>query len=129
MTLFYQLISDTPQLAQFVSRSCPRQKDEEPDAAHMILNDPHVIFSLFGPFQCGLELRISCRQSDWQLSALAQVCSSSFPHAYISTVEHLYILEKKISRPCWQDDIEKRPMVGAFTYIYCCEESIPMPEI
>jgi hypothetical protein len=44
--------------------------------------------------------------SDWQLSALAQVCSSSFPHAFISTVERLYFVEDGSSRLNWQDDIE-----------------------
>ena len=51
-------------------------------------------------------LGISCRQSDWQLSSVTQVCSSSFPEAYISTVEHLYICEDKYMKPRWEDDIE-----------------------
>jgi hypothetical protein len=50
-----------------------------------------------------LELGISCRQSDWQLSSLAQVCSSSFPQAPM--VECLYI-EPEIWDVHWQDDIE-----------------------
>ena len=106
MTLFHQLIFDTPQLAQFISRNSPRQKSEAPDEAHMTFSDLEVMISLPRPFQYGLRSRISCRQSDWQLSALAQVCSSSFPHACISTVEHLFIVEYEPSRPHWQDDIE-----------------------
>jgi hypothetical protein len=51
-------------------------------------------------------LGISCRQSDWQLSSLAQVCNLSFPEAFIPTAEHLYIYEHKYSQPHWQDDIE-----------------------
>jgi hypothetical protein len=51
-------------------------------------------------------LEILCRQSDWQLSSLAQVCRSSFPQALISAVEHLYILERPRTQPDWQDDIE-----------------------
>jgi hypothetical protein len=53
-------------------------------------------------------LRISCRQSDWQLSSLAQVCSSSFPQVLVptGTVERLDICEMKYDRPRWQDDIE-----------------------
>ena len=51
-----------------------------------------------------LRLAISCRQSDWQLSSLAQVCSSSFPQALISVVESLVILEESGLRPHWQDD-------------------------
>ena len=106
MTLFHQLIFDTPQLAQFITRSSPRQKGAAPDKAFMIFSDSHVMVSLPGPFQYGLESGISCRQSDWQLSALAQVCSSSFPHALIPAVEHLYILENQFSQPRSQDDIE-----------------------
>ena len=106
MTLFHQLIFDTPQLAQFLSRSSPRQKDEAPDEAHMIFSDSDAKVSLFGPFQCGPESRISCRQLDWQLSAIAQVCSSSFSHASISTVEHLHILEDGDLHSRWEDDVE-----------------------
>jgi hypothetical protein len=106
MRLFHQLIFDTPQLAQFISRSSLIQRDEAPDEAHLTFSDSHVIVSLPRSFQLGLGLVISCRQSDWQLSALAQVCSPSFPHAYISTVEHLYIYENQLSQPRWQDDIE-----------------------
>jgi hypothetical protein len=55
-----------------------------------------------------IELTISCRQSDWQLSSLAQVCSSSLPEAFIPKVERLYIYdyENEYDRPRWQDDIE-----------------------
>ena len=52
---------------------------------------------VFGQFR----FAISCRQSDWQLSSLAQVCSSSFPQALISVVESLVILEGGAH---WQDD-------------------------
>ena len=51
MTLFHQLIFDTPQLAQFISRNSPRQKGAAPDKARMIFSDSHVIASLLGPFQ------------------------------------------------------------------------------
>jgi hypothetical protein len=49
-------------------------------------------------------LAISCRQLDWQLSSLAQICSSSFPP--LSTLECLNIYEQPHSRPRWQDDME-----------------------
>jgi len=94
ITFFHQLIFDTPQLAQFVART---PNIQPPVEACITFADRYVEVS--GRF----ELRISCRQSDWQLSSLAQVCSSSFP---ISTVERLYISETKYSRPCWQDDID-----------------------
>ena len=106
MAFFHQLIFDTPQLAQFISRNSRRQKDEAPNEARVIFSDSRVIVSLPEPFSYGLELGISCRYSDWQLSALAQVCSSSFPRSFIPTVEHLYIIEDGSFQPRWQDDIE-----------------------
>jgi hypothetical protein len=91
------------QLAQFISR---RQRDEVYHEARVIFSDSRVIVSLPEPFAFGLKLEISCRQSDWQLSALAQVCSSSIPQPFIPTVERLYIFENGSSQPRWQDDIE-----------------------
>jgi hypothetical protein len=100
ITFFHQLIFDTPHLAQFISRT-PKLKAH--DEAHVIFSDSDVWVTL--PFSRRLELRISCRQSDWQLSSLAQICSSSFPQALISTVEHLYV-QGVFSQPSWQDDME-----------------------
>ena len=62
-------------------------------------------------FHKGFELEVRHKQSDWQLSSLAQVCCSSFPHLFsqvllIRMVEHLHISEIEYNRPCWQDDIE-----------------------
>ena len=106
MAFFHQLIFDTPQLSQFISHSGRRQKDEAHSVARVIFSDSRVTVSLPGRFPFGLSLEISCRQSDWQLSAVAQVCSSSFPQAFIQAVEYLYILEEGPSQLCWQDDIE-----------------------
>src|SRR5712672_4452144 len=51
-----------------------------------------------------LELRIKCRELDWQLSSLAQFCSPSFP--LISTLEELEIRESKLPSSHWKDDME-----------------------
>jgi hypothetical protein len=48
-----------------------------------------------------INLTISCRPSDWQLSSLAQVWSSAL--SPLLTLERLEIREH---RECWQDDIE-----------------------
>ena len=50
-------------------------------------------------------MEISCRQSDWQPSSLAQICSTSFPRTLIPAVEHHYI-HRGAWPPNWQDDIE-----------------------
>jgi hypothetical protein len=103
ITFFHQLIFDTPQLAQFISHT-PNFKAH--DEAQVVFYNRSVWFRL--PPACdngALQLRISCGKSDWQLSSLAQVCSSSFPQALITMVEHLDI---QCGRPSllWEDDIE-----------------------
>jgi hypothetical protein len=53
----------------------------------------------------GLELQASCRESDYQLSSLCQVCSSSFP--LISALDELHIREHdSLSSSHWKDDME-----------------------
>jgi hypothetical protein len=52
-----------------------------------------------------LELRIDCRELDYQLSSLAQVCSPSFP--IIFALENLQIEEHiSLSSSHWKDDME-----------------------
>ena len=102
ITFFHQLIFDTPQLAQFLSRTPKFRAHDEVCVAFNYLS---VWVTLPRTFGGALELEISCRKSDWQLSSLAQVCSSFFPQALISMVEHLYV-ERGYSDVLWQDDIE-----------------------
>ena len=106
ISFFHQLIFDTPQLVRFIDRA---PKFETNDG------ESRVVFSSTGfrvtfpqTFDGTLEIGIICRQTDWQLSSLAQFCNSSFPQALIPTMEHLYILEHDdgSNRPDWQDDIE-----------------------
>ena len=107
ITFFHQLIFDTPQLAQLICRA-PKLKAQ--DGAHVEFTNEDVQVTLpqttsYKTF----ELRISCSQSDWQLSSLAQVCGSSFPQALIHTVKDLYVSENiYIYSPAvpWQDDLE-----------------------
>jgi hypothetical protein len=102
ITLLHQLIFDTPQLSQFISRT-PKFKTHT--EAHMVFSVKDVSITLPQIFHGVLKLAISCSQSDWQLSSLAQVFSSSFLQALISMVEHLYIQSRSF-RLHWQDDIE-----------------------
>jgi hypothetical protein len=103
ITFFHQLILDTSQLTQLISRI---SKFKVHDEARVVFSDWDVRFTLPRTFDGELSLGILCTQSDWQLSSLAQLCSSSFLHALIPSVEHLYILENGFSQLCWQDDIE-----------------------
>jgi hypothetical protein len=103
ITFFHQLIFDTPQLTQFISRT-PKFKAH--DEARVFFDDRHVRVTLPQTFDESLELTISCSQLDWQLSSLAQVCSSSFPQVLIPAVENLYICDGRSSKGLWQGDIE-----------------------
>ena len=111
ITFFLQLIFDTPQLTQFLIRM-PKLKTY--DEAHVMFSDSYATILLPGGDNLGLELGISCRQSDWQLSSLARFCTSSFPQALIPTMEHLYILEDASPQPLWQDDLENNQWVELF---------------
>jgi hypothetical protein len=86
ITFFHQEIFDTPQLTEFINRAPSFNAYNQ---ALVNFFDWDVSVTLPRPFDGALELGIACRQQDWQLSSLTQLCSSSFP--LIPTVEHLYI--------------------------------------
>ena len=48
-------------------------------------------------------MEISCREFNWQVSSLEQVCTSSLP--LLSTLEDLYIYEGDF-KPEWHDNVE-----------------------
>jgi hypothetical protein len=110
ISFFHQLIFDTPQLAQFISRT-PRFKAH--DKAWVFFSNCDVSVTLPQTFNGAVQLEISCGKSDWQLSSLAQVCSSSFPQALIPMVERLYI-QSGYSDVLWQDDIENSQWLELF---------------
>ena len=99
MTFLYQLIFDSPQLIQFIRRT-PNIK--ACDKVCVEFSDSRVLATTFvGAF----ELAISCTQSDWQLSSLAQVFSSGF----FPAVKLLYILDQELNSrntPSSQEDIQ-----------------------
>jgi hypothetical protein len=97
---FNQIIFDTPQLFQFISR---RPTLRAPGKGHIAF-DPWAFFVGF-PSQTSdydvLSVRIPCMASKSQLSSFEQVCTSSLPP--ISTLEDLYIHEDKFWRQRWRD--------------------------
>jgi hypothetical protein len=99
---FHQLIFDTPQLVQFVSRT-PRL--ETYDEARVAFSNVGVEITFQPTVDRGLRLEISCKQQNWQLSSLAQVCGASVPRAFTTAVEHLYICEIAHLQPPWQEEI------------------------
>ena len=108
VTFFHQLIFDTPQLVQFISRT-PKLKSY--DEARVIFSYSRATIALTGRNYMKLQFGISCRRSDWQLSSLAQICASSL----IGLIpEHFYILEDVYSQPLWQDDLENNQWLEFF---------------
>jgi hypothetical protein len=108
ITLFHQLILDTPQLTQFISRTPNFKTPNEVVEVFLEFPDGTARVAIRSPFR--LSLGISCRPSDWQLSFLTQMCNLSFLQGLIPVVEHLYIQHSiyfRLGPPChWQDDIE-----------------------
>ena len=101
MSFFHQLIFDIPQLTQFIGRT-PKFKAH--DKLRVLFYKGVVLVTLPRTFVEEHNYRILCGPSDWQLSSMAQLCSSFFPQALFPALEHLYILEDRLSD--WQDDIE-----------------------
>jgi hypothetical protein len=89
ITFCHLLISDIPQLAQFIRRTTRIQ----------ILNEAHVDFDYYGLVVRSLPLPrisdeksgliITCADDGWQFSSLVPVFMSFFPSIFM--VEHLYI--------------------------------------
>jgi hypothetical protein len=128
ITFFHQLTFETRQLTQFINRAPNFRKHNK---AELFFSDREASVTLLQTFERRLELGISCRQSGWQLSSLAQFCNSSLHEALIPAVEHLYIFENRLSRVHWQDDIESsqwmevlRPFI-AVKGLYISQEFVP----
>jgi hypothetical protein len=105
ITVFHQLLFETPHISQFLSRTL---KFKAPNDARIVFEERAVQVSLpltseLSPDET-LSLGISCRESEWQLSSLEQVCTLS--SSLFSSVEHLYISEDRYWPPHWQDDTE-----------------------
>jgi hypothetical protein len=127
ITFFNQLIFDTPQLFQFISRT---QTLRAPKEGHITFHSTAIDVEISSQTSDygELSVRIPCTASEWQLSSLEQVCASSLPP--ISALEDLYIVEG-YPPPSWHDDVENtlwqdvlRPFV-AVKNLYLSEEFVP----
>ena len=103
ITLFNQIIFDTPQSIQFISRAPTLETFEK---AFVIFGGgaASVILSSQTSVNGRLVMKIPCIELDWQVSSMEQVCTSCLPP--LSTLEDLYIHEHPRSPPVWQDNIE-----------------------
>ena len=101
MTFFNDVVFDAPQSIQFISRT-PTLKAVE--NAHVVFGDGKAIINSSSQTS-GCEVGISCRELDWQVSSLEQLCPSHLPS--LSTLEDLYVYEAlPRGQPDWQDNIE-----------------------
>jgi hypothetical protein len=102
ITFFNQIDFDCPRLAQFINCTPTLRALDE---ARVQFNDStasvkfRYLTSQFGLDY--LEIGISCREPDWQLSSIEQVCNLSL-HP-LSTVQDLYI-ERRYSELVWKND-------------------------
>jgi F-box-like len=128
ITFFNQIIFDTPQLFQFISRRPTLRALEE---GYIEFNAKAIIvkFPSQASYYRVLSVEIPCTASEWQLSSLEQVCTLSLPP--VSTLEDLYILEDPISRRRWQVDVESTLWLellhpfSAVKNLYLSEELVP----
>ena len=104
VTFLNQLMFDTPQLSQFFIRTEELMVHKEAYLVFDYLSVEVRLPQAETVYLSPLVLRILCRHSEWQLSALAQVCGSSFP--YHSTLEHLHVGDTSSSPDRWPGDIE-----------------------
>ena len=109
ITFFNDILLDTPQLIQFISRTPISSALEKLENAHIALKDDNarVIFRPHN-YASGFVLYVSiiCEGLDWQLSSLEQVCTSCLP--FLSTLKDVYIHEHPKWQPDWEDKIENR---------------------
>ena len=103
ITFFNQIIFDTLQFIQFISRTPTLEALEE---ARVSFEDgtARVNFSSRTSRLEDFEVKIPCNELDWQVSSLEQVFTSCLPH--LSTLEGLSIDSPGGWLPDWQDNIE-----------------------
>ena len=105
ITLFNQIVFETPQFIQFISCS---PKLETFEKAIVVFNKYTARVKLSSQARASgygtIKMAISCIELDWQVSSMEQVCTSCLPP--LSTLEDLYIYESLHSQPVWKDNIE-----------------------
>jgi hypothetical protein len=97
-----QIVFDTPQLIQFISRA-PKLKPLEIARVNFDANAATVELLSHTSSYADLEVKIMCEELDWQISFLEQFFTSCLPH--ISTLEDLHIYEGRLWKPDRQHNI------------------------
>jgi F-box-like len=106
ITFFNQIDFDCSRLAQFINCTRTLRANNE---AHVQFDDWTARVKLryrasWVPFE-NLQISISCREPDWQLSSIEQVCNSSLRHlSTVEPVKDLYIEHQYSTEVVWKDD-------------------------
>ena len=116
ITFFNQIAFDTPQFIQFISRT---STSEALVKASVSFEDGNAIIDISSQsYYRTLKVTIPCRELDWQVSSLEQVCTLCLPP--FSMLEDLYISEKPSWQSDWQDNIENTlwlELLFPFTFV------------
>jgi hypothetical protein len=98
--LFNDIVFDTPHLTQFISRTPIMQALEK---AHVTFDSNSAAVELSSLEHGRLEVMIPCRELDWQVSSMEQICASCLPP--IPTLD-LHIDWNPRYRQHWQGNVE-----------------------
>ena len=99
ITYFNDIVFFIPQFTLFISHTPTLEAFDE---ARVTLKDSTASVELSSAY-ARLNVRIVCRELDWQLSFLEQVCTSSLPS--LSTLHDLYISGRPWPQD-WKDNID-----------------------
>jgi hypothetical protein len=108
ITFFNDIVFDTPQLVQFISRT-PTLKALEQARVAFKLGTAEVNLRVKSGYEV-LNVEVRCRELDWQISSLEQVCTSSLPPLF--ALEDLYIYEDPVWQSDWKDNIDNTLWLG-----------------
>ena len=117
IALFNQIVFETPQFIQFISR-LPTSETFEKAVVVFSQYTARVKLSSQTSGYGTLNMEISCIELDWQVSSMEQVCTSCLPP--LSMLEDLYIYEHPSLPPAvWRANIDNtlwlellRPFTG-----------------
>jgi hypothetical protein len=105
ITFFNDIIFDTPQFIQFISRT-PTLRALEEARIELWDGSAGANFSSQRSGYGNLDVTILCRGLDWQLSSLEQVCTSCLPLRVLSMLEDLYFFENPYSQLDRKDNLD-----------------------
>jgi len=123
ISLFNQLLFDTSQLHRFVGRIETFNMLHQAEV-HFQSERAYITLS---PSEntdgCpNIVIYISCTQSEWQLSSLAEICGTSSSRCALGlfSLEHLYLLVEYAPPDHWHDDMENiqwQELLQSFTAV------------